>query len=178
MVAHSLRPFKFEHGLTSSFLAMLMTNKDTISAITQNVLRDQTLDLVALSISKTMENGSPRISSGRALVLFHIRAAVEAGLYDPALNAKAVAQTAGVSVRYANTLLAQEDTSIGRLIRARRLARCRKAFEDPLQASRTVSEIAYGWGYSDMTHFGRSFKKAFGVSPTEYRRLVKQQTIS
>jgi error-prone DNA polymerase len=37
-----------------------------------------------------------------------------------------------------------------RLIQARRLARCRYALEDPNQAHRTVSEIAYGWGFSDM----------------------------
>ena len=44
----------------------------------------------------------------------------------------------------------------------------RKALEDPLQAHRSVSEIAYGWGFSDMTHFGRRFKQAYGVLPSVY----------
>jgi AraC family transcriptional activator of tynA and feaB len=51
-------------------------------------------------------------------------------------------------------------------IQARCVARCRKALEDPLQAHRTVSEIAYGWGFCDMTHFGRKFKKAYGLLPS------------
>ena len=42
-----------------------------------------------------------------------------------------------------------------------------------LQQHRTVSEIAYGWGFSAMTHFGRAFKRAYGVLPSEYRRNVK-----
>ena len=178
MVARPIKPLEFEHSLTSSFLAMLSKHNGTTSTPTQEVLRDQTIDLVALSLAKMMESRSPRMSSGRALLLLRIRAAVEAGLHDPALNAKAVAYAAGISVRYANALLAHDDTSIGRLIQARRLSRCRRAFEDPLQARRTVSEIAYDWGFSDMTHFGRSFKKAFGVPPTEYRRLAKHQSDS
>jgi AraC-like DNA-binding protein len=77
-------------------------------------------------------------------------------------------------VRYANAVLAEHNTSIMRLIQARRLERCRYAFEDPNQAHRTVSEIAYGWGFSDMTHFGRRFKKAYGILPSEYQILARQ----
>ena len=36
-----------------------------------------------------------------------------------------------------------------------------------------VSEIAYGWGFSDMTHFGRKFRAAFGLLPSEYRRATR-----
>ena len=46
---------------------------------------------------------------------------------------------------------------------------------DPLQAHRTVTEIATGWGFSDMTHFGRRFKAVYGVLPSEFRRLKKQK---
>jgi AraC-like DNA-binding protein len=49
--------------------------------------------------------------------------------------------------------------------------RCQKAFDDPSQTHRTISEIAYGWGFSDMTHFGRKFKAAYGLSPREFRKL-------
>jgi AraC-like DNA-binding protein len=37
-----------------------------------------------------------------------------------------------------------------------------------------VSEIAYGWGFSDMTHFGRRFKAAYGLLPSEYRRANRE----
>jgi AraC family transcriptional activator of tynA and feaB len=98
-----------------------------------------------------------------------VRAAVELLLSNPSVGRAEVAQAAGISVRYANALLAEQNTSIARLIQTRRLARCRMALEDPLQKHRTVSDIAYGWGFSDMTHFGRSFKAAYGLSPRDYR---------
>jgi AraC-like DNA-binding protein len=99
---------------------------------------------------------------------------IEARLSEPSLGAQAVADAVGVSVRYANAVLADHDTSIMRLIQTRRLERCRCALEDPNQTHRTVSEIAYGWGFSDMTHFGRRFKKAYGILPSEYQIIARR----
>lgn len=74
-------------------------------------------------------------------------------------------------MRYANKLLSERDSSLRSLIQELRLERCRKALDDPLQAHRSLSEIAYAWGFSDMTHFGRSFRKFYGMLPSDYRRL-------
>jgi hypothetical protein len=68
------------------------------------------------------ERDASRVSSARSLTLLNLRAAVEARLRDPTLDSEIVAAAAGVSVRYANALLAQEGTSIARLIQERRLA--------------------------------------------------------
>jgi AraC family transcriptional activator of tynA and feaB len=171
MIAHSMRPLGAENRLTSAFIAMLPTYADSLGSVAAETVRDQVLDLVAVSLANAMEE-KPRISSAKSLVLMKVRAAVEARLTDPALDATTVAAAAGVSIRYANAALAEESTSIGRLIQARRLARCRRALEDPAQTHRTVSEIAYGWGFSDMTHFGRKFRATYGLLPSEYRRFV------
>jgi AraC-like DNA-binding protein len=107
------------------------------------------------------------------LALQKVRAAIDARLTDPALDTKTVSAVSGVSVRYANAVLARLDTSVGRLIREKRLDRCRRLLGDPLQEHRTVGEIAYGWGFSDLTSFGRAFKKAYGMLPSDYRRAHK-----
>jgi AraC family transcriptional activator of tynA and feaB len=161
------------NALTSAFLDMLPAHSDALDAPTADIVRDQTLDLIAVSLAKATDGGIPRVSTARALVLANVRAAVETRLTDPALDSESVAAAAGVSVRYANAVLADVGTSIRHLIRARRLERCRRALQDPSQANRTISEIAYGWGFSDMTHFGRSFRATFGLLPSEYRRLAK-----
>lgn len=172
----SIAPVQGEAALTSSLLAML---PDIAAGLTrgaaEEMIREQMLDLVALSVGKAMGQGSARVSSARAVVLMKVRSAVEARLADPALSARSVAEAAGVSQRYANAALSDEGTSIGRLIQTRRLLRCRRALEDPAQLHRTVSEIAYGWGFSDMTHFGRKFKAAFGLLPSEYRKASQER---
>ncbi len=121
-----------------------------------------------------MQQQGAHLSSPRTLVLLNLHAAIEARLHDPALDSRTAAAIAGVSVRYANAVLAELDTSIARLIQTKRLARCRRALEDPAQRHRTLSEIAYGWGFSDMTHFGRAFKKTYGALPSDYRRMRKK----
>lgn len=158
LITRSIKPSEAEHRLTSAFLAMLPDHSDALSSMAANVVKEQALDLIAVSLAKAVDLSRPRLSSARSVVLVRVRAAIEALLTDPALDAETVAAAAGVSVRYANAVLAADDTSIMRLVQARRLERCRRALDDPGQAHRTVSEIAYGWGFSDITHFGRRFK--------------------
>lgn len=50
-----------------------------------------------------------------------------------------------------------------RLNRSRRLLR---------RTNLQVSEIAAQTGFADQTHFGRSFRKAYGATPSEFRRLL------
>lgn len=173
MTARAIKPSDDDHRLTTSLLAMLPVYAGKLGPVAETLIANQALDLAAMSLSKVME-GQSRVSSARSLILIRIRAAIEARLADPALDASTVASCAGVSIRYANSVLAEEKTSISRLIGSRRLERCRSALADPAQARRKVSEIAHGWGFSDMTHFGRRFKATYGVLPSEYRALRKR----
>jgi AraC family transcriptional regulator, positive regulator of tynA and feaB len=175
LTARAIRPNTAETGLLSASLAMLPQHTADLSAAAEALLELHLLDLITLSLGQTMGQGGSRLSPSRSLIRVELRAVIEARLADRTLDAGSVASAAGVSVRYANAVLADENTSIVQLIQARRLARCRQALEDPLQGGRTVSEIAYGWGFSDMTHFGRRFKAAYGVLPSEHRRRVGQQ---
>jgi AraC-like DNA-binding protein len=136
-------------------------------------MSNQVLDLVALSLTQTMGAAGPKLSSSQAIVSMKLRAAIESQLADPELDSDAVAAAARISVRYANQVLSRDGKSIARLIQARRLERCRRALHDPSQAHRTISEIAYGWGLTDLTHFGRSFRAAFGMLPSEFRNSAK-----
>jgi AraC-like DNA-binding protein len=138
--------------------------------------QDQTLDLIAVSLAKSIYQGRRSLSSPRMLALQKVRAAIDSRLTDPTLDTKSVSAVTGLSVRYANAVLARVDTSLARLIREKRLDRCRRSLRDPLQAHRTVSEIAYGWGFSDLTSFGRAFKKAYGMLPSDFRQAHKLAT--
>ena len=169
MLARVMKPGDAEAGLASSFLGMLPAHLGKMSQTAEKIAMDQTLDLIALSLAGMMQSCRPRVSSARSAVSIAVRAAVESRLHDPKLTATMAAAAAGVSVRYANAVLAEENSSLARLIQERRLAHCQRAFDDPLQTHRSVSEIAYAWGFSDMTHFGRCFRKAYGLSPRKYR---------
>jgi AraC family transcriptional activator of tynA and feaB len=173
ILARTVKPLSRENGLASSTAAMLPSLAGNIGVATAEMVGRHALDLLAVSFAETLQGARPRVSSVRALLISNIRSVVESRLTEADLDAQKVADPVGISVRYANEVLGDHLTSLSRLIQARRLARCRQALEDPNQAHRTVSEIAYGWGFSDMTHFGRRFKKAYGIRPSEYQADAK-----
>lgn len=170
MTARRLEPCA-NGQFVSELLPIVAGSAGGLTADTKELIEGQVLDLLALTVSGVPDQC--QASTSRRWVIERLRRAVEARLSDPALDPATIAGAAGVSVRYANLLLAEDDTSIMRLVQARRLERCRKALEEPSQAARSVSEIAYAWGFSDMTHFSRRFRQAYGRTPSDYRRQAQ-----
>jgi AraC family transcriptional activator of tynA and feaB len=170
VVIRVIKPSSAESQLLGSYLTRLPTHIDQVSLEVAKLVEDHLLDLIAVSLP---HEATPKISSARSLALLRLRATINSRLSDPALNPEAAAKAAGISVRYANALLSHEGLSIMRLILGRRLERCRTALDDPRQRHRTISEIAFAWGFSDMTHFGRRFKAAYGSLPSDYRQRGK-----
>lgn len=170
LAGYVLKPLQGEAALVSSYIAQLPLHEGSLSPQAKEIVEQQVLDLLAVALAKLTSGEGPRLSSARSLVRTMIGSAIEAHLTDLQLEPETIAAAVGVSVRYANSVLAQENTSIMRLLWFRRLERCRKALEDPSLARRMVSEIAYSCGFSDMTHFGRKFKATYGSSPRDYRR--------
>ena len=160
-------------GLAWGFLSILPGRLDTLDGPVGVTIAEQALDLVAQAFSVETQQSGSTLSSSRATTLLRLKSVIESRLCEPDLKPAAVAAETGISVRYANTLLSAEGTSLERYVLDRRLERCRRAFEDPRQAHRTIGEIAFAWGFSDLSHFTRRFRAEFGVSPGEYRRQEK-----
>jgi AraC-like DNA-binding protein len=165
-------------GLTSGFLSMLPSRVDTLDTAAASKLAEQALDLIALAVAEEAGQSGPTLSSVRTTALFRLKSVIETHLREPHLRPAAVAAETGISVRYANTLLSHEGLSIERYILCRRLERCRSALEDPTQSHRQIGEIAFSWGFSDLSHFVRRFRTAYGLTPGDYRRRARQVATS
>jgi AraC family transcriptional activator of tynA and feaB len=59
--------------------------------------------------------------------------------------------------------------SFGRWLLENRLDACGKALRDPHQQSGSISDIAYRWGFNDLSHFNKTFRARFGMAPSEMR---------
>ena len=152
---------------------MLAARSATLEGPVKARLAEQALDLITLALREG--DGTPTLSSPRATALLRLKTVIETRLSDPNLKPAEAAAAAGISVRYANELLAQENSSVERYILHRRLERCRSALEDTLQAHRMIGEIAFGWGFSDHAHFTRRFRATFGMTPGDCRRLLQER---
>ncbi len=161
-------------GLASKFLLMLPLRVGALDEATGCRLAEQALDLIALAFCEMNGRSGTVLGSPRATALYRLKSVIEARLCNADLKPADAATAAGISVRYANTLLAEEDFSVERYILHRRLERCRRALEDPAPSNRMISEIAFAWGFSDLSHFGRRFRAAYGMAPGDYRRRAQE----
>jgi len=92
---------------------------------------------------------------------------IDTNLADPELSPTVIAIALRISPRYLH-LLFEAGSSVGATILTKRLDRCRAALLDRVD-HRSISEIAFAWGFNDAAHFSRTFKARFGSSPRALR---------
>ncbi|MFD0345837.1 helix-turn-helix transcriptional regulator [Kitasatospora aburaviensis] len=72
-------------------------------------------------------------------------------------------------MRYLHKLFQCEGITVGRWIQRQRLAMCRRDLARPTARPVTVAAVAGRWGFVSASHFSRSFRTAYGVSPRSGR---------
>lgn len=95
---------------------------------------------------------------------------IERHLLDASVTPAAIASAHGVSVRTVNRIFNATGQTVSEVVRVRRLARAREELAD---RQRPVASIAHRWGFSDTSHFSRTFKAHYGSSPTDYRLAAR-----
>ena len=94
---------------------------------------------------------------------------IDAHISEPGLGPAEVASAMGISVRHLHRLFSVTGKTLGDYMWARRLEQCRHDLANPCLRNKTITEIAFGWGFSDAAHFSHSFRKQYGVSPRSFR---------
>ena len=94
-------------------------------------------------------------------------------LQDPELTPQRVADHLGISVRTLHSRFKRLGQTFAEWVRDERLKACGAALRDPNQRGLNVSEIAYRWGFSDLSHFNKSFRTRFDRTPTQWRNELQ-----
>lgn len=94
---------------------------------------------------------------------------VNAHLAEPTLTPVEIASAMGISLRHLHRVFSATGNTLGDYVRARRLEQCREDLVNPRLLQKTITDIAFFWGFSDAAHFSHSFRKQFGVSPRTFR---------
>jgi AraC-like DNA-binding protein len=100
-----------------------------------------------------------------------IRQFARENLGDPGLSGEAIAAAVNLSSRYVYQLFSDEPQTLMRWVWSERLERCRRELAMAHLAKRSISEIAFAWGFNEMAHFSRAFRDAYGIAPRDYRKL-------
>jgi len=126
------------------------------------------LDAYFEALAACFGGDGPPIQHGSELSGLILRF-IDSHISEPTLGAVQVASAMGISVRHVHRLFSVTGSTLGEHIRVRRLERCLNDLVDPRFRERTITDIAFFWGFSDAAHFSHSFKKQFGVSPRAFR---------
>jgi AraC-like DNA-binding protein len=157
-------------GLLSHFLRDFWNGygEELDTLVTSRITRVM-LDLVASAYTVLPQSNSDRSSLATAHRI-RIVNYIEAHLGDPDLTPMRVAEACKMTPRYLHHLFSNETETVARYILRRRLEECSRALTIPAQRGRTVTSIAFDYGFNSPTHFGRVFRQRFGTTPREYRR--------
>ena len=93
-------------------------------------------------------------------------------LADPALTVDAIALALNCSRRQLYNAFAEEPDGVAGYILRQRLQACRTVFDDRRQAHRSITDVAFSFGFQNMAHFSRVFRAQLGLPPSDYRRAA------
>ena len=99
-----------------------------------------------------------------------IKQLIDSSLRNPGLNVSGLAEEIGVSSRYLQRLFAEDDYTITRYIRNKRLEGCRQQLADPSWLNHNITDIAFSWGFNSSAHFSRVFKEQYDMSARDFRK--------
>ncbi len=157
-------------GLLSHFLRNLwVRSREDFDPLVEPRITRAILDLLASAYATVPEAQSQRSSLSTAHRI-RIVNFIEAHLGDPDLTPMRVAEACKMTPRYLHHLFSNESETVAKYILRRRLEECSRALMLPSQRGRTVTSIAFDYGFNSPTHFGRVFRARFGITPREYRR--------
>jgi AraC-like DNA-binding protein len=108
-----------------------------------------------------------------SLLRARIKQYIVVHLNDPDLSIDRIASAMGCSKRYLHQVFAGEDVTIERHIWRLRIEHCCEALVERGQSEKSISAVAFDWGFNSSAHFSRLFKSQVGIAPTSYRRNMR-----
>ncbi|MFJ5961233.1 AraC-like ligand-binding domain-containing protein [Pseudarthrobacter oxydans] len=156
-------------GIVGQFIRQLSENLDVLSGPSGSRLAANALDLVSTMLHAEMDIAPDRMKP-QALLAVSIREYIDANLSDPLLSPATIAAAHFISTRHLHNVFHESGTTVASWIRSQRLEGARRDLRDPLHAGKSVGAVAAHWGFLDAAHFSRTFRDAFGVPPSDWRR--------
>lgn len=131
--------------------------------------------LVSILVAALAENlgGLPLQNNTGSVRRDRIKAYVLENLRDPELNISKIAKRLDLTPSTVHRAWEGEADSLTSWIWSMRLQGAEQDLRQQAHHHRTITEIAYHWGFSSSAHFSRAFRRHFGVPPKEVRESMR-----
>jgi AraC-like DNA-binding protein len=159
-------------SLLTQYARALTEEMGRLNAAQAGGALDNLCRLLALYANAQAEHADPANRAVNAARLVQVRRHIDQHLADPVLTPASVAAAHRMSQRSLHLLFEPTGVSFARYVLRRRLQECHAMVTSPAHAHRSITDIAFGWGFNSLTTFFRAFQPQFGVAPGELRRTA------
>jgi AraC-like DNA-binding protein len=108
--------------------------------------------------------------AGPEAVYIRAQAFIREHLRDPDLCIDEISAALGCTKRYLHMVFSERGLTVSDYIWRARLQHCRQELET--QTGKTITDVAFSWGFSSSSHFSRVFRKYFGVMPSSVHKAA------
>lgn len=150
------------------FMVSTMKEIGTLSPDNETGVGEALLDMLLLPFCAAASPAGD--SSAPAALKNRMKSYICEHLSDPNLNIDRIAASLKCSKRYLHMLFKDEGISISDYIWQARLEKCRRDLETAKVTGKSVTDIAFSWGFSSSSHFCRLFKQKYGVPASAMQR--------
>ncbi|MBB4693595.1 helix-turn-helix domain-containing protein [Paractinoplanes abujensis] len=156
-------------GLTYQYLARLAGDPTLLRSGYGTAVAAPTVELIratlAVQLGDEHLSRDPLENTAAARILADLRS----HLTDAQLSPATVAARHHISVRYLHRILQRENIRFAEWVRHHRLEGARRELTDRTRTNLPIAAIGRRWGFPDATHFSKSFRAAYGMSPRQWR---------
>lgn len=153
-------------ALVRSYLAALNETVGTLDHLQQSAVIDNFCRLLAVTCGVSAGHQQEAVHAAK---LEQAKEYISKHLSDPDLTPAQAAAAIKVSIRQLHLLFEPTGMSFAQRVQSLRLEECRAALVNPLSRDRSITDIAYAWGFNNLASFYRAFRRRFGASPGEVR---------
>jgi len=153
--------------LICAHVGVLLDEMSGLDADSEQQLVDSALALVQLAVAGG--SGPGRAASVGVVSKERIKAHINRHLRNPDFSIESIADVMHCSKRYLHKMFNEDSETISHFLWNARLERCRADLSNPELRGKSITLIAFSWGFNNAAHFSRCFRARFGSSPSEYR---------
>jgi len=169
-VTRSKLPPTSELRLLTRYAQSLTREFDKISPKTAAIHSRHIRDLIAIAVGAKPDAAEVACRRGvRASRFAAIKADIAANITRPDLTIQSVASRHCISPQYVRALFNKEGTTFGDYLLEQRLDYVHRKLGDPRYADYQISDIVFEAGFGDLSYFNRTFRRRYGMTPSDVR---------